>query len=132
MAISSFRDLRVWRVGMDLVEQVYLCTKTFPKEEIYGLCSQMRRAAVSIPSNIADGHTRESTKGFLHFISIAQGSLAELTTQIELATRFGYLKPETSAKLLEATTSLSKQLYSLRNSLLKAPQPPTPIPHPPT
>src|SRR5207302_4582211 len=74
MAIKSFRDLRVWQVGMDLVEQVYLLTQSFPKHEIYGLASQMQRAAVSIPSNIAEGHAREHLKEYLHHLGIAHGS----------------------------------------------------------
>ena len=82
MAINSFRDLRVWQAGMELVEQVYLLTKSFPKQEIYGLTSQIQRAAVSVPSNIAEGHTREHSKEFLHHLSIAQASLAELETQL--------------------------------------------------
>ena len=77
-AIKSFRDLRVWQAAMDLVEQIYLLTRTFPKHEIYGFASQMQRAAVSIPSNIAEGHTRGYTKEYLHHLSIARASLAEL------------------------------------------------------
>jgi four helix bundle protein len=93
MAINSFRDLRVWQAGMELVEQVYLLTQIFPKREMYGLASQIQRAAVSIPSNIAEGHTREHSKEFLHHLSIAQASLAELETQLEIATRLKYLLP---------------------------------------
>ena len=77
-AIKSFRDLRVWQAAMDLVEQIYLLTHTFPKHELYGLASQMQRAAVSIPSNIAEGQTRGYTKEYLHHLSIARASLAEL------------------------------------------------------
>ena len=80
MEIKSYRDLRVWQAGMDLVVRVYRLTQGFPTHELYGLTSQMRRAAVSIPSNIAEGHTRESSKEYLHHLSIAQGSLAELET----------------------------------------------------
>jgi four helix bundle protein len=78
--IRSFRDLRVWQVGMDLVEQIYLLTQTFPKYEMYGLAGQMQRAAVSIPSNIAEGQVREHLKEYLHHLSIARSSLAELET----------------------------------------------------
>src|SRR6185295_19174039 len=91
MAINSFRDLRVWQAGMDLVEKVYLLTQNFPKQEVYGLTSQMQRAAVSIPSNIAEGHTREHSKEYLHHLSMAQASLAELKTQLEIAARLKYL-----------------------------------------
>jgi four helix bundle protein len=75
LAVSSFRDLRVWQAGMDLVEEVYRLTLSFPRHEIYGLTNQMRRAAVSIPSNIAEGHAREGTGEYLNHVSIAQGSL---------------------------------------------------------
>jgi len=85
--VRSFRDLDVWRLGLELVEVIYRCTATFPKSETFGLAAQMRRAAVSIPSNIAEGQARKSTKEFLQFISIALGSLAELDTQLELTVR---------------------------------------------
>ncbi len=78
--VKSYRDLRVWQAAMNLVEQVYRLTRAFPKQETYGLSSQMQRAAVSIPSNIAEGHTREHLKEYLHHLSIAQASLAELET----------------------------------------------------
>jgi four helix bundle protein len=130
MAINSFRDLRVWQAGMDLVEQVYLLIQTFPKQEIYGLTSQMQRAAVSIPSNIAEGHTREHSKEYLHHLSIAQASLAELETQLEIAARLKYLSPEQLKQTLVSITSLGRQIYALRNALLK-PQPPAPGPRPP-
>jgi four helix bundle protein len=119
MKINSFRDLRVWRAGMDLVEQVYKLTQAFPREEAYGLTSQMRRAAVSVPSNIAEGHTREHTKEYLHHVSMAQASLAELQTQIEIAGRLNYLSAEAINQTLEQAASLSRQLYALRNGLMK-------------
>jgi four helix bundle protein len=119
MAINSFRDLRVWQAGMELVEQVYLLTQSFPKQEIYGLTSQIQRAAVSVPSNIAEGHTREHSKEFLHHLSIAQASLAELETQLEIAARLKYLPPEQLEQVLQRVVSLGKQLYALRNALIK-------------
>ena len=119
MTINSFRDLRVWQASMDLVEQVYQFTQTFPSQEIYGLISQMRRAAVSIPSNIAEGHTREHSKEYLHHLSMAQASLAELQTQLEIAGRLKYLSSEQVNKMMEQAVSLSKQLYALRNALTK-------------
>lgn len=91
--VQSYRDLRVWQVSMDLVELIYEQTAALPDEERYGLSSQMRRAAVSIPSNIAEGHTRTSSKEFLHYLSIAQASLAELETQLEIAVRLNDLLP---------------------------------------
>jgi four helix bundle protein len=104
---------------MDLVEGVYRLTADFPAREVYTLASQMRRAAISIPSNIAEGHTRENTKEYLYHISVAQGSLAELQTQIEIAARLGYLSPDQTNATLDHTVALSKQLYSLRNALLR-------------
>lgn len=88
--VRSFRDLEVWRLGLDLVQSVYKCTATFPKSETFGLAAQMQGAAVSIPSNIAEGQARDSTKEFLRFLSYALGSLAELETQLELAARLEY------------------------------------------
>ena len=104
---------------MDLVELVYKLTQMFPAHEGYGLTNQMRRAAVSIPSNIAEGHAREYTKEYLHHLSVAQASLAELQTQIEIAGRLHYLTGETTNEVLEQAMSLSKQLYALRNGLMK-------------
>ncbi len=87
--VRSYRDLTVWQRSMTLAELVYAATSQFPKSELYGLVSQMRRAAISIPSNIAEGHSRISTGGYVQFLGIARGSLAELETQIELAKRLG-------------------------------------------
>jgi four helix bundle protein len=119
MNIRSFRDLRVWQLAMDLVEIVYGVTKQFPKSELYGLTSQIQRAAVSIPSNLAERHSRAHTREFLQHISIAQGSLAELDTQLEIAFRLGYATQDQLKPLLELASSLGKQQYALRNALLK-------------
>ena len=102
---------------MDLVESVYRVSENFPKSELYGLTGQIRRAAVSIPSNVAEGHARESTKEYLNRISIAQGSLAETETQLEIAVRLRYIDTAALAPLLEQSTVLGKQLYALRNAL---------------
>ena len=129
--VNSFRDLRVWQAGMKLVECIYRVTRSFPTQEIYGLTSQLRRAVVSVPSNIAEGHTRESTKEYLHHLSIAQASLAEIQTQIDIAGRLRYLSSEEVAKLIDQCVALSKQLFALRNSLAKTVyQPPAPISQP--
>jgi four helix bundle protein len=125
IAVQSFRDLRVWQCGMDLVEQVYRLTRTFPDCELYGLTSQIQRAAVSIPSNIAEGHTREHLKEYLHHLSMAQASLSELETQLEISARLKYLNVEQLDRILEQTVSLGRQLYSLRNALIKNPTPDT-------
>ena len=119
MKITSFRDLRVWQLAMDLVELVYRLTWSFPRNEIYGLASQIQRAAVSVPSNIAEGHTREHTKEYLHHISMSQASLAELETQLEIAIRLGYVSLQEARSIAEHAESLGKQLYALRNALLK-------------
>ena len=92
--MAGYRELKVWRLAMELAEEVYkLCTE-FPKHEVYGLTSQLQRAAVSVPSNIAEGQARNSSKEFGHFLSIARGSLAEMETQIMLAQRLNYLTAE--------------------------------------
>ena len=119
MKITSFRDLRVWQLAMDLVELVYRLTWSFPRNEIYGLASQIQRAAVSVTSNIAEGHTREHTKEYLHHISMSQASLAELETQLEIAIRLGYVSLQEARSIAEHAESLGKQLYALRNALLK-------------
>jgi len=119
MRLNSFRDLRVWQLSMELVEIIYRLTRNFPKHEMYGLTSQIQRAAVSVPSNIAEGHTREHTKEFLHHLSIAQASLAELETQLEIAARLNYLETSELGPVRERVASLGKQQYALRNALLK-------------
>jgi four helix bundle protein len=117
VVINNFRDLRVWQVAMDLIENIYLITQNFPPSETYGLSSQMRRAAVSIASNIAEGHAREYTKEYLHHISIAHGSLAELQTQVEVAARLRYVQMDQIQDTADQMLLLSKQLHALRNSL---------------
>jgi four helix bundle protein len=117
--INHFRDLQVWQSGMDVVESVYRLSTAFPKSELYGLTSQVGRAAVSVPSNIAEGHTRASTKDYLRHLSIAQGSLAEVQTQLEIAVRLGYLKNSETIPVLGQSASLGKQLHSLQTALGK-------------
>jgi four helix bundle protein len=117
MSVQHYRELIVWQKAIALVEEVYRITNSFPKTEIYALTNQIRRAAVSVPSNIAEGQGRESTRDFLHFLSIAQGSLMELETQITIAERLGYFQKEQEARLLESTAEVSRMLSGLRNSL---------------
>jgi four helix bundle protein len=114
--VKSYRDLEVWSLGLDLVETIYRCTSEFPKNEIYGLAAQMRRAAVSIPSNIAEGQARSSSKEFLHFLSFSLGSLAELETQLGLTARLGYSATEISTALAQVEL-LGKKLHRLRTSI---------------
>jgi len=130
--MAGFRELRVWQSAMDLVEHVYRTTEAFPRHELWGLASQMQRAGVSIPSNIAEGHTREHLAEYLHHISIAQASLAELETQIEIGSRLSYFGSDSCDELLRQTTALRKQLYALRNSLGKRRPPDTRHPRPDT
>jgi four helix bundle protein len=118
--MKSYRELRVWQKALDLVEKIYLLTQRFPREETYGLTSQIRRAVVSVPSNIAEGHTRHHIKEYLHHLSISPASLAELETQLEIASRLRYIQPGQLKELLIDTSSLGKQLYSLRNSLTRS------------
>ena len=108
--MKGFRELRVWHQAMNLVQKVYLLTQGFPREEVYGLTSQMRRAVVSVPSNIAKGHTRNHIKEYLHHLSISQGSLAELETQVELSSRLQYISSNQLNEVIEDIHSLGKQL----------------------
>lgn len=117
MAVQSYRDLDVWQVGMDIARLVHRQTKQFPKDELYGLVSQMRRAGVSIPSNVAEGHARLSTGDFHRHVSIALGSLAELETQLILSTDFEYLGLEARDAALEKCGQLGRQLRALAKSL---------------
>ena len=117
MAVKDFRDLSVWQIAIDLAESVYGLAAHYPKSEVYGLSSQLQRAAVSVPSNIAEGHARESTKEFLRFLSVAQGSLAELETQLILSERLKYLERDQLAPLLEKARELGRMLHGLQRAL---------------
>ena len=111
---KGFRDLIAWQKGMELSEMVYKITSSFPKEELYGITSQMRRAAVSIPSNIAEGQLRNSKKEFIQFLSIALGSCAELSTQLELSKRLRYLTESDFERITEVIYEVMKVLHGLR------------------
>ncbi|MBI1762304.1 MAG: four helix bundle protein [Acidobacteria bacterium] len=117
MSVASYKDLKVWQMGMALAADVYQVTRDFPKAETFGLCSQLQRAAVSIPSNIAEGHARDSTKEFLHHLSFALGSLAEVETQILLAQQFGYLTAESQTLITAKADELGKMLRGLQKPL---------------
>jgi four helix bundle protein len=114
---KSYRDLEVWRKAMSLAKAVYIATSSYPKEEKFGLVSQMRRAAISIPSNLAEGHARSGSAEFRHFISIAMGSVAELETQVILSMDFGYLSENTEGFLLNQLDEVGKMLRGLDKSL---------------
>jgi four helix bundle protein len=115
--IKSFRDLEAWKQGMDLVEHCYKVTRHFPVEERYVLTSQMRKAALSIPSNVAEGHCRRTTGAFATHVSIACGSEGELETCIEVAQRLRFLTAMQTADLLQRCTSVGKILTGLYSSL---------------
>jgi four helix bundle protein len=117
--IKAYRDLRVWQISMDLVEEVYKQTASFPPEERYGLTSQIRRSGVSVPSNIAEGHARSYTGEYIKHLAISLGSLAEMETQLEIAKRLGFLDDKTFKDMLNITQPLGKQLNSLRSALEK-------------
>jgi len=117
MENQNFRSLKVWQLGMQLAEDVYHLSQQFPKHETYGLGSQIQRAAVSIPANIAEGHAMGSTKDFLRFLAIAQGSLAELETHLMLAERIRYGNSEQIKLILNRCTEEARMLRSLRKSV---------------
>ena len=115
--IKSFRDLLVWQKSMALVTEVYQHTGIFPKEELYGITSQIRRSAVSVPSNIAEGYGRRSTGDYTRFLQISAGSLYELDTQLEISRNLGYLPHENFSNLSANCNEISKMLHSLIRSL---------------
>lgn len=119
MTVRSYRDLDVWQCAMDLVNMVYKLTANFPVTERYGLVSQLQRASVSIPSNIAEGHARDSTREYLRFISIALGSLAELETQLLLAVRLELVTEQKVNDAMSLTERISMMLHRLQASLRK-------------
>ena len=111
------KDLKVWQKGMELARLVYRLTAKFPGEERYGLVAQMRRAAVSVPSNIAEGQARQGTREFLLFISHAQGSLAELDTQMLLSEQLGFCSSQNLIDPMRLIADLDRMLKALRQSL---------------
>ena len=117
MAVESYRDLTVWQRAMELVELVYKLAAKLPREEKYGLISQLQRAAISIPSNIAEGHARESTKEYLRYLLIARGSMAELETQLLLCVRLGLLTGSDIAEASAVSDEVGKMIRGLQRSL---------------
>ena len=115
----AHKRLDVWRESMTLATDIYKLTELFPKSEIYGLTSQMRRAAVSVPSNIAEGAARYSDKEFSQFLNIAGGSLSELDTQIEISLNLGYLTEDHRYKIDRRVSSISAKLAGLINKVRK-------------
>lgn len=115
--IQSYKQLEVWQFAMNLAEKMLLVTALFPAEQRYILVSQMQRAAISIPSNIAEGYNRKSCKEYIQFLYIAKGSLGELETQILLAARIGFVSEEQKLDLLNIITSISKMLHVMIKKL---------------
>jgi len=111
------RNLDVWKRSMEFAKKVYKITVNFPNHEQFGLCSQMRRAAISIASNIAEGAARNSKREFLQFLNVAQGSASELDTQIELAKELGYIDNKIYKEILSEIKIISKQLYGLAKAV---------------
>ena len=114
--IKSHKDLLAWQKALELVELVYELTRAFPREELFGVATSLRRAAVSIPSKIADGHERDNTREFIHFLSVARGSLAEAETQMEVARRLDYINDEQLAKFIHLASDTGKIINGLMNS----------------
>jgi four helix bundle protein len=115
--INSYRDLFVWQKGMALAKQVYSLTHSFPFDERFGLVAQMRRAAVAVPSNIAEGQARHGKREFVHFLSHAEGSLAELDTQLALAIELGYRRDINVSESIVLVGELQRMLASLRRKI---------------
>lgn len=117
MKTSDYKDLKIWEKSMELAKNVYTLTKRFPKEEMFGLSSQMRRCSVSIPSNIAEGHARNSSKDFIHFLKISLGSNAELETQAILSQNLEYITSDELIQIQSETKEISKMIISLIHHL---------------
>ena len=116
MRITSYRDLEAWQIGMEFVVSIYSVTRTFPREEMFGLTAQLRRAAVAIPSNVSEGH-QHGTKAYLHFVVIALGSLAETQTQLEVASRLRIGAENELESVSALAVRLRQVLHGLRRSL---------------
>ena len=114
---QSYRDLRVWNTAISLALEIYRITQSFPQSERFGLTAQLRRAAVSVPSNIAEGHARSTRGEYKHFLSIARGSVAEMEVQLTLAKELGYLQPPALAKPLDHCDAISRMITNLKRAL---------------
>ena len=117
LPVRSYRDLIAWQKAIELVSDIYRSTQHFPDRERFGLTSQLRRAAVSVPSNVAEGQGRQSTGEFKQFLGHARGSLLEVETQVVIAENLGYLSREQSASLIKRTEEVGRILNGLLNSL---------------
>ena len=115
--MNTFREIKVWQKAMDLITKLYKCTKKFPQDELYGLTSQMRRCAVSIPSNIAEGFGRKSKQDFKRFLQISMGSLFELETQLEISKNLEYMEESQFNNLYNDLREIEIMLSSFINSI---------------
>lgn len=115
--MERYENLDVWKKSMNYVEEVYALAKKLPKEELYGLSDQIRRAVVSIPSNIAEGYGRATTKEYTHFLSIARGSKYEVETQMRICERLGYLPKEEVDNLMSRNSDITRMLTAMINKL---------------
>jgi len=115
----DFKNIKAWQYADDLAVLVYFKTKSFPKEELYGITSQLRRAAVSVPTNIAEGASREHKKEYLHFLYVARGSIAEVEYLLHLSRRVGYLKDDEYRQVEDLRKEAAKTLQGLINSVKK-------------
>lgn len=115
--MATFRDLLIWQKGMNLVTSIYKVTEVFPKEEQYNLTSQIRRSAISIPSNIAEGYGRDGRRDFLKYLNIALSSIFELQTQIEIAFNLNFIPKEIFIEIYEKTRELERMLVSFINKI---------------
>ena len=114
---ATFKDLKVWQRSRFLAVKIYTVTKNFPKEEVYGMTNQMRRSAISIPSNIAEGHRRGSNKEFIQFLKIARGSLAEVETQVIVSGDINYIATNVVEEITKEIEEIEKMINGLINSL---------------
>ena len=117
--MNSYRELFVWQKSMSLVTELYNVTNSFPSSELYGLTSQIRRSAVSIPANIAEGYGRQATQDYIRFLKIARGSLFELQTLLEISTNLGYINNDYFQKQFDASIEIEKMLTTLIKKLQK-------------
>jgi four helix bundle protein len=115
--ITSYRDLVVWQKAMGLVEECYRLTDAFPRSELFGLTAQLRRAAISIPSNIAEGQTRHHGKEYVQFLYVASGSLSEVETQMEVARRLNYVEAKAAEEFFRSSDEVGKMLTGLRKAV---------------
>ena len=119
MKITNYKELEIWKRSLELTIEIYTITNQYPKSEVFGITSQMRRAAFSAPSNIAEGWVRNSTPSLIYFLNISNSSLSELETFIIISERLNYLNQESSLKLTQEINEISKMIYGLTNYLKK-------------